>query len=377
MSTLQRIAPLLPQSIAGAQRALERLERDIVNAKNSDELLGVIRTAKAIREYYVKVEAVRHQAERTVLLAQHRLGEEIAKAPKARGTRGQLRGRGVIGPAPEAGPIATVAERAGGSAKRGALLRQLGEIPPEILNTTMDEIHAKRGNVNLGSVLKSVRAELTAIDREDARNAMVIPDGMDYRLGDCRKVLTDIKPNSVALVLTDPPWHKPADPLYEWLAQFAARVLIPGGALVCYTGQARLDRDFAIFGRHLRYWWMCNVEHTTPYKKLRGKFVLCGWRSVLWYVKQKHRGLRSTSMPDVWHSRRDKSLHPWAQGDGADIPIEHLTAPGELIVDPFAGSGNWGRTAVEMGRRWIGSDVVRGGDTVIVADSDGLAKAAE
>jgi hypothetical protein len=30
-----------------------------------------------------------------------------------------------------------------------------------------------------------------------------------------------------------------------------------------------------------------------------------------------------------------------------------------------------------MGRRWIGSDVVRGGDTVIVADSDGLAMAAE
>jgi DNA modification methylase len=49
------------------------------------------------------------------------------------------------------------------------------------------------------------------------------------------------------------------------------------------------------------------------------------------------------------------------------VPIECNTLPGELIVDPFAGTGEWGRKAAEMGRRWIGCDVVSGGDETILA----------
>jgi predicted methyltransferase len=60
---------------------------------------------------------------------------------------------------------------------------------------------------------------------------------VDYRIGDCRDVLADIADESVALTLTDPPYAKEAEPLYAWLAHFAARVLIPGGAAVFVTGQ--------------------------------------------------------------------------------------------------------------------------------------------
>jgi DNA modification methylase len=52
----------------------------------------------------------------------------------------------------------------------------------------------------------------------------------------------------------------------------------------------------------------------------------------------------------------------WQQGEaGVWQLVEHLTDPGERIVDPFAGTADWGRTAVAMGRRWIGADVVSGG----------------
>jgi DNA modification methylase len=43
--------------------------------------------------------------------------------------------------------------------------------------------------------------------------------------------------------------------------------------------------------------------------------------------------------------------------------IEFLTEPDETIVDPFAGSGTWGRITHEMGRRWIGADIELGGTT--------------
>jgi len=79
--------------------------------------------------------------------------------------------------------------------------------------------------------------------RERSRNAPPLPDGVELRIGDCRVALADILDNSVALILTDPPYGKDAEPLYEWLAKFAARVLIPGGSLICYTGQTNLLRD--------------------------------------------------------------------------------------------------------------------------------------
>ena len=104
-------------------------------------------------------------------------------------------------------------------------------------------------------------------------------------------------------------------------------------------------------------------------QRLAGKFVIANYKPVLWYVKDHRRG--RTLIPDVLKSpARDKSMHNWAQGDGGISPlIEHLTSPGEVIVDPFAGTADWGRAAVGMGRRWIGADVVKGGDSKVVASA--------
>jgi len=35
---------------------------------------------------------------------------------------------------------------------------------------------------------------------------------------------------AVPLILTDPPYGDEAEPLYRWLAEWSARVLIPGGS---------------------------------------------------------------------------------------------------------------------------------------------------
>ena len=51
------------------------------------------------------------------------------------------------------------------------------------------------------------------------------------------------------LILTDPPCSDDADDLYSWLADFAEKVLIPGGSLILFTGHYRLPRDFEIFKR--------------------------------------------------------------------------------------------------------------------------------
>ena len=201
---------------------------------------------------------------------------------------------------------------------------------------------------------KETAAAETKVKREASRNAQPIPDGMDLRYGDARDRLDDVPQSSVALVLTDPPYGDESEPLYEWLAKWAARVLVPGGSLICYTGQSRLDRDMRIFGEHLRYWWSLAMMHHQS-QRLPGKFVIAGFKPVLWYVKDHRRG--RSLVPDVLKPpARDKELHNWAQGEGGvSALIEHLTEPGETIADPFAGTATWGRIAASMGRRWVGA----------------------
>jgi hypothetical protein len=210
--------------------------------------------------------------------------------------------------------------------------------------------------------------EAARLRREASRNAEPLPDGRELRIGDCRKMLADIPNDSVALVLTDPPYTFEADLLWHWLAEFAARVLVPGGSLICYTGHARVPRDHAILGAHLTHICPCYMP-LSPAQRLLGKSknVIVSHRPIHWYAKGYRRG--NSLMPDVFISpKRDKLGHAWAQGEGGVwVPIEHLTAPGDLIVDPFAGTGTWGRIAAEMGRRWIGADLAEGGTTTIAA----------
>jgi hypothetical protein len=99
---------------------------------------------------------------------------------------------------------------------------------------------------------KEQAAAATKERREESRATAPVQEALDYRVGDCREILADVADNSVALVLTDPPYGDEARPLYEWLGKWAARVLIPGGSLICYTGQSRLDQDMQVLGENLR-----------------------------------------------------------------------------------------------------------------------------
>jgi 16S rRNA G966 N2-methylase RsmD len=214
---------------------------------------------------------------------------------------------------------------------------------------------------------KQIASQQTAEQRrQDSRAALPIIDGMELRIGDCRKVFADVPDNSVPLVLTDPPYPAEAEPLYRWLAEWSARVLIPGGSLICYTGHWSINRDCAIFDKHLRYWWIMAMMHDQS-RRLPGKFIIAEFKPVLWYVKEFRRG--KSLIPDVLlPPSRDKDAHDWGQGEGGVTNLfEHLTEPGETILDPFAGTATWGRIAVSMGRRWIGADIVDGGHASVEA----------
>lgn len=174
--------------------------------------------------------------------------------------------------------------------------------------------------------------------------------------GDLAAASREIEPESVDLIFTDPPYDEGAIQSYGDLASLAARILKPGGSLICYAGHYALPDIFPLMTPHLRFWWTLALEHTGNSARLPGKWVFVGWKPLLWFVKDSRRDNEYIS--DLFRSKQpDKTLHPWQQDVSEALYfIEHLTSNGDLVLDPFCGSGTTLIAGVQIGRRVIGID---------------------
>lgn len=64
--------------------------------------------------------------------------------------------------------------------------------------------------------------------------------------------------------------------------------------------------------------------------------------------------------------RREKARHPYQQPEAeADHFVRLFTGPGDLVLDPFCGSGTTARVCKRLGRRCLTSDT----DPAAVADA--------
>lgn len=207
---------------------------------------------------------------------------------------------------------------------------------------------------------RSRRALLLLVDQWEAKSPEEL-DPLDMRYGDFRDVLHDIEPGSVTLVLTDPPYPTEYLPLWDALGEWSHEALVNGGSLVAYCGQSILPQALRRLEGHLRYWWTIALMHGQS-QMLPGKWVSVGWKPLVWFVRD---GRATQSMlADTVSGGSPRKTVPtgddgtWAQSVEALEPIvSALTAPGDLIVDPFAGSGTVGLAALRFGRRFVGAEL--------------------
>jgi len=224
-----------------------------------------------------------------------------------------------------------------------AALAELGdEVPPRSLNLRTIE----------GLALSA------RLSKSRAKGARKVSRGKDWeiRYGDFRKVLADLPDQSVDLVLTDPPYGDEYLDVWSDLGELAARVLKPGRLLVTLTGQRRLPEVIASLTEHLDWCWAGAITLTAHQARFRN--MRQGWRPFL--ILSKGPCVINQPWTDFIVSREtpDKAKHPWAQAVGPfrDI-VGWFTELGELVVDPFVGTGTTGVTAVELGRQFVGADM--------------------
>jgi len=178
-----------------------------------------------------------------------------------------------------------------------------------------------------------------------------------------------VKPCSVRLIYTDPPWAN--DWYRNWpdLAKVAREMLMEGGLLLAYTGNSGLPVAMdACQSAGLS--WVSLISMVSVVSKADAKDH---WKGIIRcfvpvVVFSKGEYLPITRGNDQRIYFRDafqregipeKEWHPWQQGVAeAEYYISHLTEPGDLITDLCGGSFTTMIAAANVGnRRFVGCDI--------------------
>jgi hypothetical protein len=176
------------------------------------------------------------------------------------------------------------------------------------------------------------------------------------RVGDFRKVLGDVADSSVDLIFTDPPYDTKSLPLYSDLGALAARVLRPGGSLVCYAPTYNLVEVVNRVQPHVPFWSSITISHGRRFSRLNHYRVIARAKLLLWFVQGRYCGEWTMNLIDG--DPPDKQAHDDQQGEGeASYCIERMCQPGGMVIDPTCGSGTTLLAALKLGRRALGCEI--------------------
>jgi modification methylase len=225
--------------------------------------------------------------------------------------------------------------------------------------------------------------------------------------GDCRAVLADLPSASVDLIFADPPYflqlrqelRRPNNTVvdavddawdrfsgfgeydrftHEWLAA-CRRVLKPTGTLWVIGTYHNIYRVGAVL-QDLGYWVLNSViwEKANPTPHFRGVRLCNAHEELIWATRSQRESKGYTfnyhdlkahnggkQMRSVWRFPICSGGERLKGSDGrklhntqkpfslVDRIVRGCSLPGDLVLDPFAGTGTTGEAALRLGRRFI------------------------
>jgi hypothetical protein len=345
-----------------------RARRELELAASIDEVKEIRDKAEAMRIYARQAEyslEMQNLCAEIKLRAERRLGEMLGEANTAeRRQTNLLRGR-TMQPRDDTPSLADI----GISKSQSSRWQMIATIDSKLFEDKIEKLKMSGKELTSGAMVdfaKYLQREQTrASEQHSALRAgqMLKPDqNVKVVPGDFRKVLAEplLAIDSVDLILTDPPYAGEYLPLWKELSRFAARMLKPGRLLATYSGNYHLDKVIEFLCQDLQYVWTAAAINGKPPDTVFPRRIMTYWKPVLLFSKGEYRPIqrREWFKDRIEGDGRVKSYHAWQQGVGeARHLIEALTHEGNLVVDPFAGSGTTGVACKELKRRFVGCDI--------------------
>lgn len=343
----------------------------LAEAKTLQEVKKVLDIAESARIYAkaakLGLQAQNHAAE-VKLRAERKAGDMLKKMEKNKGNAGTFNGRtssgGRIARPPEenAPKLADL----GITKTQSSQWQAVADLPDDVFEdyivtaTAKAEVNSKAEltSKDVHKLAKSHREHEERKAMAQSGKTVAVPADVQLYHAPFQTVCEELPEASVDFILTDPPY--PGEFIPEWLdlAVAAKRVLKPGGYLFAYSGQLYLPDYFSQLGQHLDYVWTACVPHTGGTNHVPVCDVINAWKPILIYTN----GVPSRSlegMVDMFSGGKgDKTAHDWAQPESeARYFIEKMTRPGDIVLDPFMGSGTIPRAAHRLGRVAIGCEI--------------------
>jgi len=220
------------------------------------------------------------------------------------------------------------------------------------IDTVEDTIPAKR--IELRRLEQIARESKKEITNESDIHVDV---NADIKLHRCDFRELNIEYKSVDLIFTDPPYPKEYLPLWGDLGKFAADVLKPGSLLITYVPHYWLIEIIEQLRTHLKYVWIGALYQPGAHNHVHPYHIRVMSKPLLFFSSGDY--IPKNWFEDaVFSESRQKELHEWQQSLGPALHfIGRITSPGQLVVDPFLGSGTTALAAKKLGRRFIGCDI--------------------
>jgi len=258
------------------------------------------------------------------------------------------------------------------SRRESSTFKQIASIPDDVFESTIAEkkeaVTKAVSELTTAGMLK-VAKEIKKEKKKEEKIKQFEQASLEYQdenvkifFEDFREGAKTIENNSVDAIITDPPY--PIEYIDLWADMFAIadRILKPSAFLVTYANHQNLDRIFQL-PNSLKYYWIFKLDFTSKPIAM-GRNLIATWKPVLIFQKLPFKKIEETLEDNIKESKpfnydeRDMHNLNWGQSLGKfEWIIDKFTKPGDLIVDPFAGTGTTLVASKNMKRRCIGYEI--------------------
>ena len=232
------------------------------------------------------------------------------------------------------------------------LNRRGGKWSPPLPEDDFERYVSTARELTTAGVLKLAKAAAREVARAEASGAR---SGGGVLTGPAARLWEHLENDSVDMFFTDPPYDSGGLACFSDLAELAEAKLKPGGLCLTYCGKLFIPEIIGRMAR-LEWWWMFSIR-TGGGSLAHARGIKEAWKPLLAFAKPPlPKGGYLTDQ--LQGGGREKGLHDWQQSqDEVEYLIERLTEVGDLVVDPYCGSGTIPAACKATGRRWLACEI--------------------